>query len=212
MLTFALWGDSLEFLLSSSALSERLQSARSWGWLLAIFALVSDLVLPVPATGVMAALGQVYGFWLGWLLGAIGSLLAALTGYGLVRIGRDRVARWLCSAEELRRFQHFFEGWGGVAIIASRIVPILPEVMVVLAGLARMRLAVFLPALLVGTLPVTALFSWWGSSYGQEAPMANFLIAVLVPMVLWLAVLPFLKNNDDKKAPEEQTEHAEGAK
>jgi uncharacterized membrane protein YdjX (TVP38/TMEM64 family) len=203
LLTFVFWGALLEGLLTPAAFAERLAGMPGWGWVLGLVALVVDLVLPVPATGVMAALGQVYGFGLGWLVGAGGSLLAGLIGYGLVRAGGDRCARWLCTPQELDEFRSAFEKWGGWAIIASRALPILPEVMVVLAGLARMRMKVLLPALLAGTLPVTALCAWWGSRYGQEAPGANFLVAVLVPLLLW-AVLVLVKGWRRRQYPPRQ--------
>ncbi len=194
LLTFILWGESLENLLTAESCAGQMRAMRGWGWILGILALVADIVLPVPATGIMAALGQVYGFWLGWLLGGAGSLLAGLTGYGLAVGARGHCPAWLCSPAELEEFRHSFERWGGMAIIASRALPILPEVMVVLAGLARMRLTAFLPALLAGTLPVSALYAWWGSQYGQEAPLANFLVAVLLPLLLWTIAMPFWRN------------------
>ncbi|NLF92365.1 MAG: VTT domain-containing protein [Oligosphaeraceae bacterium] len=191
LLTFILWGESLERLLAAESFAGRMQTMQAWGWLLGMLALVADIALPVPATGIMAALGQVYGFWTGWLLGGAGSLLAGLTGYGLAVCARGHCPTWLCSPAELEEFRHSFERWGALAIIASRALPILPEVMVVLAGLAQMRIAVFLPALLAGTLPVSALYAWWGSHYGQEAPLANFLVAVLLPLLLWAIAMPF---------------------
>ncbi len=195
LLSFLLWGENLEKILSAENFAAQMQGARSWGWGLGLLALLADLLLPLPATGIMAALGQIYGFWGGWFLGALGSLLAGLAGYGLALGCRGHCPSWLCSAAELEEFRHTFERWGGIAIIASRAVPILPEVMVVLAGLAKMRLAIFLPALLAGTLPVSALYAWWGSHYGQEAPLLNFLIAVLLPLLFWLALVPFWRNH-----------------
>ncbi|MEA3367453.1 MAG: hypothetical protein U9R68_04995, partial [Planctomycetota bacterium] len=66
---------------------------RPGAWAVAIGLLVADLFLPVPATGVMAALGSVYGPVLGALVGAVGSAMAGLLGYGLARVGGQPVAR-----------------------------------------------------------------------------------------------------------------------
>ncbi len=185
LLTFAWWGDSLERLFRHDEFAAEMARMKSAGWLLGVSLLVSDILLPVPATGIMAALGAVYGFWLGWLFGAIGSVLAGLAGYGLVRLGRDRVACLLASPEELQEFRGLFARWGALAVIGSRALPVLPEVMAVLAGLARMRLRTFVGALLAGSLPVSALYAGWGCYAGVEAPVAAFFVAVVVPLVLW---------------------------
>lgn len=189
LVAFELCGGRLEELFSADAFGERLGAVRSYGWLLGIALLVVDLFLPIPATGIMTALGMVYGFWLGWLVAAAGSALAGIAGYVLVRSGGDALARRLAKPDELEAFRALFERWGALAVIGSRALPILPEVMTVLAGLARMRFGHFLAALLAGTVPVSALYAWWGASYGREAPLSSFLIAVLLPLVLWAIFL-----------------------
>lgn len=186
---FELCGGRLEELFSADAFGKRLGAARSYGWLLGMALLVVDLFLPIPATGIMTALGMVYGFWLGWFVAAAGSTLAGIAGYMLVRSGDDTLARRLAKPDELQAFRALFERWGALAVIGSRALPILPEVMTVLAGLARMRFGHFLAALLAGATPVSALYAWWGASYGREAPASSFLIAVLMPLVLWAIFL-----------------------
>ena len=64
LLTFAWWGDSLERLFRHDAFAAELVTMKSAGWLLGVGLLVSDILLPVPATGIMAALGAVCGLLL----------------------------------------------------------------------------------------------------------------------------------------------------
>ena len=184
LLGFELWGEDFERLFNQEACAAWFARIGAWAWAVAIGLLVVDLFLPVPATGVMAALGSVYGPVLGALVGAVGSALAGLLGYGLARLGGRPVARWLARPDELARFQRFFDRWGGVAIIISRMLPILPEVVAVLAGLARMRLRRFAVALLLGTVPTAALFAWLGHASRAE-PWYGMGVAVLVPLLLW---------------------------
>lgn len=193
LLIFALWGDVFESLFSHEKCVQWLADIKSIGWLVGILLLISDILLPVPATGIMSALGDVYGFWLGWGFGAFGSVSAGLLGYGLVRMGRERLANRLASPRDLRRFQSFFDHWGGAAIIVSRLFPILPEVMSVLAGLAKMRFLYFLSALLLGTLPVTALFSWWGNFATAKIPVTAHVIAIIAPVLIWPLFLLLLR-------------------
>jgi hypothetical protein len=45
-----------------------MESYGSWAWAAGIALLVSDIVLPVPSTVVMSALGWMYGWWIGGLI------------------------------------------------------------------------------------------------------------------------------------------------
>jgi len=191
LLGFEVWGEDFERLFNQEACAAWFGRIRPWAWAAAIGLLVVDLFLPVPATGVMAALGSVYGPVLGALVGAVGSALAGLLGYGLARAGGRAAARRIADPEELARFQRFFDRWGGVAIILSRILPILPEVVAVLAGLARMRLRRFAAALALGTVPTAALFAWLGHASRAE-PAWGMGVAVLVPLLLWPVFLHFV--------------------
>jgi len=184
MLGFLLWGERFERLFSQEACAEWFAESRSYAWAVAIGLLVADLVLPIPATGVFAALGSVYGVALGAIVGAVGSTLAGLAGYGLARLAGRRGARRLASEEELARFQSLFDRWGGYAVLVSRALPILPEVMAVLAGLARMRFSRFFAALLLGASVTALVFAWLGYA-SREAPWWGMLAAVLIPLLIW---------------------------
>jgi len=184
LLGFELWGARLERLFSQQACAEWFAESRPWAWAAAIGLLVADLVLPIPATGVFAALGSTYGVALGALVGAVGAASAGLAGYGLARLAGRRATRWLASEEELARFQLLFDRWGGYAVLVSRALPILPEVMAVLAGLARMRFSRFLAALLMGSSATAAFFAWLGHASRAE-PWWGTLAAVVIPLIVW---------------------------
>ena len=181
---FAVWGESFEQVFSPEACVRWFAASRPYAWAAAIGLLVADLVLPIPATGIFAALGTVYGPWWGGLIGAAGSTLAGLVGYGLARLGGLPLARRLADDKELARFHAFFDRWGPVAVILSRAAPILPEVMAVLAGLARMSLGRFAASLVLGTVPTAFLFAWLGYA-SREAPWWGMLVAVLIPVAVW---------------------------
>lgn len=80
-LAFALWGDTFERLFSQQACRRWFEEIRPFAWAVAIGLLVADIVLPIPATGVMAAVGSVYGPVLGAVVGAVGSASAGVVGY-----------------------------------------------------------------------------------------------------------------------------------
>lgn len=191
MAGFHLWGESLGNLFNQGTCIRWFAQSRSYAWALGIGLLLVDLLLPIPATGVMAALGNVYGVFLGTLVGTIGSTGAGLTGYLLARCLGRKVVGFLASREELERFRGVFDRWGGPAVILSRILPILPEVVSILAGLARMSLARFMTALLLGTVPTCLLFSYLGYASRSE-PWFGMIAAVLLPLMIWPLFLKFI--------------------
>ena len=203
LISFAIWGSAMESAFSQQAAMERFRAAPSVGWLVGIALLVSDLFLPVPATPVMAALGAVYGVGLGTAIAATGSVLAGVLGYVLARWARRPMRRWLGTEAERARFQAFFDRYGAIGIIASRAVPILPEVLTVLAGLARMHVGRFLAALIVGTVPSALLFAYIGHAAAAEAWWVVFAVTA-IPMILWIAMLLLARRaRDDRKAPDD---------
>jgi len=181
---FLLWGASLEQLLDARTCAALFAESRAYGWLLGIGLLVADLFLPIPASGVMAALGSTYGFWAGMLYSLIGSFLAGCCGYYLARCWGEAAVRRLASTEERRRFHHLFERWGPLAIIGSRLLPVLPGVLTVAAGLARMHQIRFLAALLLGSLVPATLFAMVGA-FARDVPLAGMFFATLIPLAFW---------------------------
>ncbi|GAB4162814.1 MAG: hypothetical protein Kow00107_09990 [Planctomycetota bacterium] len=183
-LPFVFWGDYFEKVLGGSASLEFLNSIRSWGWLVAIGLLISDIILPVPATSVMGSLGSVYGPILGGLVGATGSILSGMTGYALCRLfGRTLAARF-ADDEELYTAQRFFDSSGAWAVALSRWLPILPEAVACLAGLSRMRLSVFSAALAAGSIPMAFTFAVIGTS--AHEPLISAILCALLPLLIWL--------------------------
>ena len=61
LIPFLFWGDKFMTLFDGEAARKWVQDRGAWGWLAVIGVLISDLFLPIPATGVMSAAGYVYG-------------------------------------------------------------------------------------------------------------------------------------------------------
>ncbi len=188
MIPFAIWGRQLEAAMSPEKLLASFQEVRAWAWLAGLLLLILDLFLPVLATAVMSALGYVYGWLLGGLLSSLGSLGAGLLAYGLCRrLGRP-TALWLAGEKGLAEGERLFRGEPGGWIVAiSRWMPVLPEVVACLAGLVRMPLRRFAPALLAGSAPMGFVYAWIGHR-GVENPTLALLVSVLLPPLIWLAI------------------------
>jgi len=93
LLIFFIWGDSLMEIFSQSGTISWLTRSGKWAWLLAILLLMGDLLLPLPATLIMAAIGYIYGPIGGGLISAAGSFLAGSLGYWLCRLLGEKTAR-----------------------------------------------------------------------------------------------------------------------
>jgi uncharacterized membrane protein YdjX (TVP38/TMEM64 family) len=162
----------------------RLQSFGGWAWLVAIGLIVSDLVLPVPSTAVIAGLGMLYGPWLGGLIGGIGSTLAGLVAYGGCRLIGKRVLDFLVGEANLDKLGRFFRRYGLWTIALSRWMPLLPEALCCLAGMARMNTGPFLAALACGSMAMGLAFGFLGMAY-LDRPVIGLVVSALIPLVVW---------------------------
>src|SRR5688572_7859529 len=143
------------FFIAGDALVERswLDAFGRWTWLVAVGLLVADIVLPIPTTLIITVMGQKYGPIWGGLIGTLGSFSAGVIAYGLTRMLGPRFSRWLL-ADELDDAERFFTEKGAFAVACSRWLPLLPEAISCMAGLARMPFGKYCLALLSGAVPM----------------------------------------------------------
>ncbi len=161
-----------------------------WAWAVGILLICADLVLPVPQTSVIAALGILYGTLLGGLLGSLGLIASGLLGYGLMFTSARRLARRF-GGRSLRRMEHGFERNGVWAIVLTRSLPYsIPEAAVFLAGLAGMPMRKFITALTIGSVPTSFAFAAIGAGWADRPILALAvsygLPILLLPVALWL--------------------------
>lgn len=190
--SWALWGEGLEQRFSLEGAVAYLEGAGPYAWLVAWALLISDVILPVPGTVVMSALGWIYGPLAGGLLAMTGSVLSGTAAYGICRLAGDRGARWLLGEKDLQRGRRWFERGGVWWVCLSRALPILPEVIACSAGLLRMPFRRFLAALVCGSLPMGFVFAWVGSA-GKDEPLMAVLLSLLLPGFLWLGARLLLR-------------------
>jgi uncharacterized membrane protein YdjX (TVP38/TMEM64 family) len=184
LILWIIWGGGLESRLSLEGSVAALQGTGPWAWAAGIGLLMSDLLLPVPGTVVMSALGFIYGPWLGGIIAAAGSMAGGLAGYGLGRcFGETKARRWLGDLD-FEKGRLLFGRGGGWMVALSRALPILPEVIACTAGLVRMPFRKFVMALACGSLPMGFLFAAIGAA-GHDAPGWALLISLVLPAALW---------------------------
>lgn len=190
LIPFFLWGDRLD--VTSEAAAAWLRQYGSWAWLVGLLLLAGDLFLPIPATAVLAALGFLYGPWVGGLIGTAGSVISGLMGYGLCRgLGRGTAVR-LVGERDLERGTRLFGKFGAWLVVLSRWLPLFPEVVSCAAGLIRMRWATFLLSLVCGSIPMSFTYAYVGHR-GNDHPAVAAGVSVLGPPILWLIIGHWLK-------------------
>lgn len=183
--SWMLWGGGWDRAFTFAGSVEWLEAAGTWAWAAGILLMVGDLVLPVPGSIVISALGYLYGTWIGGCVASAGLILAGLSGYGAGRLFGEKFARrWLGDAD-FEKGRHLFESRGGWVVAMSRSLPILPEVISCTAGLVRMPFRQFLLALVCGSVPMGFLFAAVGRA-GREAPSWALALSLLLPAVLWM--------------------------
>jgi uncharacterized membrane protein YdjX (TVP38/TMEM64 family) len=168
-----------------------LRNYGSWAWALGIVLIWVDLVLPIPQTAVIAALGIIYGTLVGGLLGSLALITSGLLGYCLMLTSARRLAQRFAGPRSLHKMESYFDRGGAWAIVLTRSLPYsVPEAMVFLAGLAGMPMRKFTAALTIGSVPTAFVFAAIGAGWADQpilALAASFVLPVLLlPVALHL--------------------------
>ncbi len=168
-----------------------LREYESWAWAAGIALIWADVVLPVPQTAVIAALGIIYGTVLGGLLGSVGLITSGLLGYALMRTSARRYVHRFVGTQSLRRMERLFDRHGAWAIVLTRSLPYsVPEAMVFLAGVAGMPTRAFIAALILGGVPTAFVFSAIGAGWADQPILAlgaSYVLPIfLLPIALYV--------------------------
>jgi uncharacterized membrane protein YdjX (TVP38/TMEM64 family) len=192
LIPFLIWGAGFERSFGRDGAVAWLAGYGRWAGVAGILLLVSDLVLPIPATAVMAALGFVYGPLAGGLIATLGGFLSGALAYLLCRrFGRPAALR-LLGPQELIDAERLFARVGGWLVVLSRWLPVFPEVIACMAGLARMPPVPFFAALLCGSAPLGFVFAAIGHA-GVDHPVLAIALSAGLPPLLWLSVQPWFR-------------------
>lgn len=193
LIPFLFWGARFDAVFSLEGARRWMEGFGAWAGLAGVLLLVADLVLPVPSTVVMSAMGLVFGPFWGGLLAGLGSALSGALGYGLSRCLGRPVAERIAGAENLRRGEVLIRERGVWLVLGSRWMPVLPEAVACLAGLARMEPGRFFGALICGSLPTGFVFAWVGA-VGVSWPGWSAGLSVGLPCVLWVGARGWMRH------------------
>jgi len=166
-----------------------LRKYEGWAGALGIALIWADLVLPVPQTAVIAALGIIYGTLLGGLLGSLGLVTGGLLGYVMMLTSARRFVHRFVGRQSLHKMESLFDRDGAWAIVLSRSLPYsVPEAIVFLAGLAGMPIGRFTTALIIGSVPTAFVFAAIGAGWSDQ-PILALVVSYVLPIILLPIVL-----------------------
>lgn len=152
-----------------------LRSAGAIGGALAgVTALVADVVLPVPSSLVMVAMGAMYGIATATVLSVAGGALMGLAGGLLGRRGTRALGR------DAGRARRLVDRYGVAAVVLTRPVPLLAESVVLVAGAAGMPLRRIVLGAAAGTVPLALVYAAAGAYGGAANATAAFVVLVLL--------------------------------
>lgn len=192
--TFFIWGDSFTEMFSQTGTINWLSKYGSWAWAVAVILLMADLLLPLPATIIISALGYIYGPIAGGLISVAGSFMAGSLGYWLCRLLGEPTALKLLGKKDYLRGKKMSGKVGGWVVALSRWLPVFPEVVSCMAGLTRMPAGYFHAALLCGSLPFGFIYAYVGHT-GTEDPWLAIVLSAALPPIIWFAVRPLFQTS-----------------
>ena len=137
--------------------------------------------IPIPSEAIMPFAGSLIvtdpsrGFNLHTLafVGAAGNLLGSIVAYWVGRIGgRPFLEKYgkflLIRKRDLDKSELFFQKYGEVTALFSRVLPIVRTFISLPAGISRMNFPKFCIYTFVGALPFCYLLTWAGVKLGQH--------------------------------------------
>jgi len=128
--------------------------------------IVQALAIPIPSEFVLICGGAAFGLLSGWLVGALGSVVAAFIGFYVSRKGGRSVAIRFVGDRGIEFADNWFNRWGVWAVLLGRVAPFIPfDVISYSAGLTQMNVRSFIVPTVIGTLPRAFFYAFLGASF-----------------------------------------------
>ena len=128
--------------------------------------IVQALAIPIPSEFVLICGGAAFGVLSGWIVGALGSVVAAFIGFYISRKGGRSVAIRFVGERGIEFADNWFERWGMWAVLLGRIAPFIPfDVISYSAGLTQMKTRSFMIPTVMGTLPRAFFYAFLGDYF-----------------------------------------------
>ncbi len=173
------------------------------GWIAASIGgglLLADVFLPIPSSVIMITHGAIFGIMVGFALSFTASVGGALIGWWI----GNRGVRWMnriISPLEREQANAFIARYGILAVVISRLIPIVAETVAIMAGTTNLGWRRFLIATSIGAVPPALIYAVAGAATVDFA--SGSLVAACVVM---LAAVSWFVGRRFVPAPQATTE------
>jgi len=124
------------------------------------------LAVPIPSEFILLCGGAAFGLIAGWLVGAMGSVVAASICFYISRKGGRPVAIRFVSEGGMEFADNWFDRWGVWAVILGRLLPVIPfDLISYSAGLTQMKFRSFVIPTVIGTFPRALFYVFLGNYF-----------------------------------------------
>lgn len=157
-----------------------------------IIIIPSELIL---ATGGILAGQGVFSFWGAFITGLLGSVFCAIIIYYMGYFGGKGFAMkygkyFFMKDNEVKKSNSWFNKYGLIAACIGRNVPIVRTLVSLPIGIARLSFKRFLLYTIIGSIPWTFVFVYFGYALGNNWVILKQVTSRLkVPIIILLAVL-----------------------
>ena len=138
----------------------------SWAPVVSVLLMIAQaLVVGIPASLVMFANGVAFGTSNGAVINIIGRMAGAAIAFGVARwLGKGAVEKLVGKVTHADRFEKWMQRRGGWAVFATRAIPGMPSDMLsYVAGFTNVSWRTYCIATLLGFLPQSIVFAWFGA-------------------------------------------------
>ncbi|MFW9898691.1 MAG: TVP38/TMEM64 family protein [Candidatus Thorarchaeota archaeon] len=144
-----------------------------WGILLFIIIMaIQGLLVPIPSEIVLLAAGMIWGFFIGGIMGIIGSMAAGLLCFYVSRKGGRPLAEKFVGESALNMADALIQKYGTGAIIIARFLPFVAfDPISYASGLVEMDAKKYTLGTFIGSIPRAFFYSWLGASLGIQPPI-----------------------------------------
>lgn len=170
---------------------------------LSVGLILDSFGIPIPSEvllavgGALAATGR-FNVWVVLFLGTSAQLVGGLVGYWIGRYGGYPFLRKygkyvFISEKDLERTHVAFEKYGPLLTMGGRCLPVIRGLVAYPAGIAKMRLDLFVLYTTIGSFVWSVLFIWLGYKLGENLGVVDkwlhdfsiLVVLLIVGLVIW---------------------------
>ena len=143
-----------------------------WGMFLFILIMaIQGLLVPIPSELVLLSSGIIWGFWIGGIMGIIGSMAAGLLCYYVASKGGRPLAEKFVGESALNMADSFIEKYGTGAIVLARLLPFVAfDPISYISGILKYPIKKYTLATFIGSIPRAFFYAFLGAVLISHKP------------------------------------------